>query len=354
MDAAHGRNSNGTGATVHAIVTGGAGFIGAHLVRQLLGEGFAVTVVERPGANLDNLAGLHVPVFTADISIPGSVRPAMARCDVLFHLAANPHLWARDRAEFRRINTEGTRNVLASARDARIPRVVYTSTESIIGPSQNGEASHEDTPARARDMVGKYCLSKFLAEQIAFEAAAAGQDVVVVNPSIPIGPGDVNRSPATRLVVDFLNGRVPAYMDCSLNLIDVRDVAQGHILAFRKGVSGRRYFLGHENLNVVRLLELAGEVCGRPAPRIKVPYAAGLMVAYVSEFIADYITGTEPSATVTGVKLTRRMARLDCSRARRELGFEPGDIRNAIIDAVAWYQQIGWVAGGRRMRAATA
>jgi dihydroflavonol-4-reductase len=328
---------------VNAIVTGGAGFIGAHLVRQLAAEGFKVRVVERPGANLDNVAGLNVSVLTADVSIPGAVRPAMDNCDVLFHLAANPHLWTRNRADFRRINTEGTRNVLASARDARIPRVVHTSTESIIGPSRNGQPCNEDTPARARDMVGKYCVSKFLAEQAALEAAAGGQDVVIVNPTIPVGPGDINRSPATRLVVDFLNGRVPACMECSLNLVDVRDVARGHILAFRKGVPGRRYILGHENVGVMRLLEIAGEICGRPAPAMQVPYAAGLIVAYLSEFVADYITGREPAATVTGVKLTRRMARLDCSRAHRELGFQPGDVRDAIADAVAWYQQRGWI-----------
>ena len=338
---------------MRAIVTGGAGFIGAHLVRQLIDEGVSVTVVERPGANLENLAGLQVPVFTADVSVPGAIRPAMDNCDVLFHLAANPHLWARDRGEFHRINTEGTMNVLASAREARIPRVIYTSTESIIGVSRNGLLCNEETPARARDMVGKYCLSKFLAEQAALEAAAHGQDVLIVNPTIPVGPGDINRSPATRLLVDFVNGRVPAYMDCSLNLVSVCDVARGHILAMRRGASGRRYILGHENINLARLLELAGELCGRPAPRIRIPYAAGLLFAYLSEIVADHITGREPAATVTGVKLTRRMAHLDCSRAHRELGFRPGDIRNAIIEAIVWYRQAGWIRGGA-MRAEVA
>jgi dihydroflavonol-4-reductase len=319
----------------------------------LLNDGMTVTVVERPGARLDNLAGLPVRIVHADIAVPGAVRPAMEGCGVLFHLAANPRLWARDRREFRRTNTEGTRNVLASAREAGIPRSVFTSTESIIGPSQNGAPCNEDTPASAHDMVGKYCVSKFLAEQSALEAAAGGQNVVIVNPTIPVGPGDINRSPGTRLVVDFLNGRVPAYMSCSLNLVDVRDVARGHILAWRKGVSGRRYILGNENVDVSRLLELAGEVCGRPAPSVRIPYAAGLAFAYVSEFVADYITGREPAATVTGVRLTRRMAHLDCSRAVRELGFQPGDIRSAIAEAVLWYQHLGWVPG-RAARTAVA
>lgn len=330
---------------MHAIVTGGAGFIGAHLVRLLLDEGMTVTVLEKPGAKLDNLAGLPIRIVHADIGLSAAVRPAMDGCDVLFHLAANPRLWARDRREFRRTNTEGTRNVLAAARNARVSRVVYTSTESIIGPSRDGALCNEDTPATGRDMVGEYCLSKFRAEEAALDAVAHGQDVVIVNPTIPVGPGDINRSPATRLVVDFLNGRVPAYMSCSLNLVDVRDVARGHLLAWRKGVSGRRYILGHENINVEQLLQLAGEICGRPAPGIRIPYAAGLAFAYASEFVADYITGREPAATVTGVRLTRRMTHLDCSRAVRELGFHPGDIRNAIAEAVLWYQELGWVRG---------
>lgn len=328
---------------MHGIVTGGAGFIGAHLVRLLLADGLTVTVIEKPGAKLDNLAGLPIRIVHADIGMPGAVRPALENCDVLFHLAANPHLWSADRLEFRRTNTEGTRNVLASAREARIPRVVYTSTESIIGPSRHGERCNEDTPASAEDMVGTYCLSKYMAEQVALEAAACGQDIVIVNPTIPIGPGDINRSPGTRLITDFLNGRILAYMNCSLNLVDVRDVAHGHILAWRKGSSGRRYILGHQNVDIASLLQLVGEIGGRPAPKVRVPYAAGLAFAHVSEFVADFITRREPAATVTGVRLTRRMTHLDCARAVEELGFQPADISRAVNDAVLWYEELGWV-----------
>jgi dihydroflavonol-4-reductase len=328
---------------VRAIVSGGAGFIGAHLVRRLSQEGVAVTVIERPGASLENIEGLDVRVFRADISIPGSIRPALDGCGVLFHLAANPRLWVRDRDEFRRVNTVGTQNVLAAAEAARVPRVIHTSTESIIGPSRPGEPCNEDTPARAEDMVGTYCLSKFLAERAAFEAAARGQDVVIVNPTIPVGPGDVNHSPGSRLIIDFLNGRIPVCMDCSLNVVDVRDVAWGHILAWRKGVSGRRYILGNRNITVVELLKLVGAICGRKPPRACVPYPVGLAFAYLSEFVADYITGREPAATVTGVRLTRRMAHMDCSRAVRELDFHPGDIRTALVDALHWFQRRGGI-----------
>jgi dihydroflavonol-4-reductase len=336
---------------VHAVVTGGAGFIGTHLVRRLVAEGLTVTIVERPGASLDNLSGLDVRLFTADIVRPGSILPVLERCDVLFHLAANPRLWAHDRQEFRRTNTEGTRNVLAAAEAARVPRVVYTSTESILGRARAGRPCDEDTPARVEDMVGTYCLSKFFAELAALEAAGRGLDIVIVNPTLPVGPGDTSRTPPTRLILDFLNGRIPAYMDCTLNVVDVRDVAVGHILAWRQGVRGRRYILGHENMSVRRLLEVVGEISGRRPPRLCVPYALGLAFAHLSEFMADHVTGREPAATVTGVKLTRRMTHLDCSRARRELGFAPGDVRQALADAVAWYHERGWIAqpGPRRM-----
>ena len=328
---------------LNAIVTGGAGFIGAHLVRELISEGVHVRVIERPGAPLDNLASLDVQVITADIGVPGSLVRAIDGCDVLFHLAANPRLWARDRNEFQRTNYGGTKHVLEAAAKAAVPRVVYTSTESIIGPSKNGDPCNEETPARAEDMVGKYCLSKFLAEEAAREAALAGSNIVIVNPTIPVGPGDINRSPGSRLVIDFLNGRLPAIMDCALNIVDVRDIARGHILAWRRGVSGRRYILGHENVMLSRLLQVVGDLCGKQSPRVSIPYGAGLAVAYASEFIADYITGREPAATVTGVRLTRRMNHLDCSRAVRELGFEPGDVRIAIADAVNWFYSRGWI-----------
>ena len=328
----------------HTIVTGGAGFIGTHLVRQLLKEGCLVTVVERPGANLDNLAGLNVRLVTADIRIPDAILSSLRNCDVLFHAAGNPQLWSRDPHEFTRVNKQGTELVLASAELARVPRVVFTSTESIIGRAAGGQPSNEDTPATAADMVGSYCLSKFHAEQSALAAARrGGLDVVVVNPTIPVGPGDVNQTPPTRLILRFLNGRTPAYMDCALNVIDVRSVAWGHILAWRHGLSGRRYILGDQNVSVLQLLEMVGDICGVTPPRFRIPYRAGLAIAYASEILAEYVTGRDPAACLTGVRLTRRMAHLDCSRATRELGFEPSPVQQALREAVDWYRQMGWI-----------
>ncbi len=328
---------------MRAVVTGGAGFIGSHVVRRLLQDGLEVSVVERPGARLDNLDGLPVRLHEADIRNPDSVRPALEGCDVLFHLAANPRLWALDRDEFRLTNTEGTRNVLAAAERTGVPRVVYTSTESIIGPSKDGSVCNEDTVSLAEEMVGPYCLSKFLAERAAVEAAERGLDVVIVNPTVPVGPGDVNASPPTAMLLDFLHGRIPAYIECRINLVDVRDAAEGHLLAWRKGVRGRRYILGGENVSVRRIFEIAGEVAGRRPPRIKLPIWFALPVAYISEFVADHVTHRAPRATVTGVRLARHFMHFDASRAVRELGFRPSPIGPAIADAIAWYRQKGWI-----------
>ena len=337
---------------INAVVTGGGGFIGTHLVRQLLGEGCAVTVVERPGANLENLYGLNIDLVTADISVKDALLPALEGCDVLFHAAGNPNLWARDRDEFKRVNTQGTHFVLSSAEAARVPRVVFTSTESIIGRAPQGQPSDEDTPARAEDMIGSYCLSKFHAEQAAFAAAQRGLNIVIVNPTIPVGPGDINQTPPTRLILDFLNGRTPAYMDCRLNVIDVRSVAWGHILAWRNGVSGRRYILGDQNMSVLELLETVGNICGVSPPRFRIPYSAGLAVAYVSEMFAEHFSNARPAACVTGVKLTRRMSHLNCARATRELGFQPARVEQALLEAVEWYRRVGWIPAAKTLQAA--
>lgn len=203
-----------------------------------------MTVIERREACLSNLRDLKVDLCTADITCAASMRSALRDCDVLFHVAGDPKLRARCKDHFHRVNTEGTQNVLSAASAAGVPRVVYTSTESILGNSRSGGASDEDTPAYAEEMVAAYCLSKFNAERAAFNAAARGMDVVIVNPTIPVGPGDVNRTPPTRMIIDFLNGHTLAYISCSLNVVDVRAIALGHILAWRKGVRGRRYILG--------------------------------------------------------------------------------------------------------------
>lgn len=328
---------------MRAVVTGGAGFVGSHVVRRLLGEGLEVVVVDLPNARLDNLTGLAVRHHPADIRIPGSVRAALDGCDVLFHLAATPRLWEPDRNEYRRVNTEGTRNVLAAAAEAHVPRVVYTSTESIIGPSKDGAVCNEDTVSREEEMVGPYCLSKFLAERAAVEAAERGLDVVIVNPTVPVGPGDINQSPPAKMILEFLHGKIPAYIDCHINIVDVRDAAEGHLLAWKKGARGRRYILAGENVSVRRIFEMVGEIVGRKPPRIRLPLWFALGAAYVSEFIADHVTHRPPRANVTGVKLAKHFMHFDASRAVHELGYRPSPVRQALADAVAWYREQGWI-----------
>lgn len=321
-------------------VTGGAGFIGSHLVQRLARQGAALRVVERPGAATDHLPA-GVEIVRADIRDEAAVRAALRGARFVYHLAANPNLWARDRSEFDQVNHRGTVHVLEAARAAGVRRVLHCSTESILTCARQRGPIAEDIEITESDAVGPYCLSKLRAEQAAMRRAAAGYDIVVANPTMPVGPGDRGVSPPTRLILDFARGRLPAYMDCSLNLIDVRDVAEGLQRTLEQGRPGRRYLLGGENLTLRNVLLMVGELTGRRLPRLRVPYALGLATAHVSEAWADWISGRMPKATVTGLKLTRRTMEFDPSRTRRELDLHPRPVRDALADAVAWLIQEG-------------
>ena len=322
------------------IVTGGAGFIGSHLVEQLVESGQQVRVVERPGADVAHLPG-GVEVVYADIRDRRTVAEALKGGCLVYHLAANPNLWVRDRREFEAVNHQGTVNVLEEALAAGAERVLHTSTESILTRADSSEVIDENVTISESDAVGPYCLSKLRAENAAMALARAGKPVVVANPTMPVGPGDRGLSPPTRLIRDFCRGNLPALLDCTLNLIDVRDVATGLIRAMERGQPGRRYLLGGENLSLVSLAGELSDLCGVPAPRWRVPYAAGLAVAYWSEFWSDHVSGVSPKATVTGVRLARRIMHFDPSRSRAELGLVPRPIRTALTDAVDWLRQTG-------------
>lgn len=326
---------------MRTIVTGGAGFVGAHLVRALLDAGREVVVVEKPGANLENLEGLAAEVVLVDLREEGAIRPHLHAGDTLFHVAGTPHLWTRDREEFHRTNVLATRHALAAAKDAGVGRVVYTSTESILGSARNGHPWNEETRATIDDMPGPYCRSKFEAEQEALGWASRGLPVVVVNPTLPVGPGDVNLTPPTRMIADFLEGKIPAYIDATLNLIDVRDVARGHILAAERGTPGQRYVLAGENLPVLRIFEMLGEITGIAPPSFSIPHTIALVVAYLSESWADHVTGSPPRATVTGVRLARRFGGFDGAKAIRELGLAPRPVRQALEAEVDWLRSRG-------------
>ncbi len=324
------------------IVTGGAGFIGSHLVRLLVERGERVRVVERPGADVAHLPR-DVEVVRADIRDREAVAEAMTGARVVYHLAANPNLWVRDRREFAAVNHRGTIHVLDAARAAGAERILHTSTESVLTCARATGPIGEDVEVGLADAVGPYCRSKLEAENEAMARAGAGWPVVVANPTMPVGPGDRGMSPPSRLIRDFCLGKLPARMDCTLNLIDVRDVAEGLVRTIDRGRPGRRYLLGGENLTLVGLLGILSELTGVPVPRWSVPYPVGLAVAYISEWVADHLTGKTPKATVTGVRLTRRTMHFDASRSLAELGLTPRPVAESLTDAVAWLRETGQI-----------
>jgi dihydroflavonol-4-reductase len=329
-----------SGATV---VTGGAGFIGSHLVELLISRGERVRVVERPGVSVDHLHPAGVDVAFADIRDEAAVRSALCGCGCVYHLAGNPQLWTRRRSDFHAVNYLGTVHVLRAALEAGAQRVLHTSTESILTRARQTTPIAEDQDVPAADVIGPYCRSKFRAERFAFHLARTGAPVVVVNPTLPVGPGDRGRSPPTQMILDCCRGKRSAYLDAELNMIDVRDIAAGMVAALERGRVGVRYLLGAENWSIRSAFAHVAKLAGAVAPRWRVPYPVALAAAYVSEFVADTVTGRIPAATVTGVKLTRRRMHFDAGRSLAELGIRPRPVADSIAEAIAWFRAVGWV-----------
>ena len=329
------------------LVTGGAGFIGSHLVRLLVGRGERVRVLERPCARVDHLPLDRIDLVAADIRDRDAVRWAVRGCQSVYHLAADPQLWAPRRGHFHAVNYRGAVHVLEESLAAGARRVLHTSTESILTRARQTAPIAEDQPVTMRDVIGPYCRSKYRAEQHAFRLARAGAPVVVVNPTLPVGPGDWGRSPPTQMMLDFCLGKRPAYLDAELNLIDVRDVAVGMVQALERGRPGRRYLLGAENWSIRSVFEYLAKLTGVPAPRWRVPYPIALGAAYVSEIWADMVTHRIPAASVTGVKLTRRRMHFDARRSLEELGLATRPIPDSIAEAVDWFRHVGWFSPKR-------
>jgi dihydroflavonol-4-reductase len=319
------------------LVTGGAGFIGSHLVSLLVKRGAAVRVMERPGARVDHLPLDRIDLVFTDVRDRAAVEKAVRGCQFVYHLAANPNLWTHRRGHFTQVNYRGTVHVLDAALEAGARRVLHTSTESILTRARQGGPIREDQRVQLNDALGPYCRSKLLAERHAFRLARAGAPVVIVNPTIPVGPGDRGRSPPAQMILDFCRGRRREYLNGELNLIDVRDVAEGMMLAMDRGRTGRRYLLGAENHTIRGLFSLLAELTGLPEPARRVPYGVALAAAYVSEFVADTWTRRMPLATVTGVRLTRRVMSFDPRRSLDELRLRPRPVREALADALAWF-----------------
>jgi dihydroflavonol-4-reductase len=328
---------------VTVLVTGATGFVGAAVARRLVGAGGDVRVLVRAGSDRRNLEGLSVDVVTGDLTDAASVSRAVAGCRGVFHVAADYRLWVRDPAAMHRANVDGTRTVLAAAADAGVERIVYTSSVATLGVRADGVAADEETPSTVDDMIGPYKRTKFLAEEVARAMAADGVPVVIVNPSTPVGPGDVKPTPTGRMIVDALAGRMPAYVDTGLNVAHVDDVAEGHLLAYESGEIGRRYVLGGTDLTLREILGQLATIAGRPAPTVRLPHAVVLPVAYAAEAWAR-LSGREPIATVDGVRLSRKLMFFSSARAERELGYRPRPAACALADAATWFRAAGYLA----------
>jgi dihydroflavonol-4-reductase len=327
------------------LVTGATGFVGSHVARQLVSAGQSVRVLVRPNSNLEALAGLHVEYFEGDLRDQESLERAMRGIRRVFHVAADYRLWTPRPEEIYEINVEGTRKLLAAARHARVERIVYTSTVATIAVPRNGALPNEDTQASLNEMIGHYKRSKFLAEQVAVEAVSAGLPVVIVNPTAPVGPWDWKPTPTGRIILDFLKGKMPAYVDTGLNVAPVEDIAAGHLLAAEKGRVGQRYILGGRNMTLKQILDALSAITGRPAPRVRLPHAVALAAGYADQWFSR-LAGREPQIPVEGVKMSRHRMFVESDKAVRELGYKPTSVEAALERAVNWYQQHGYLNAG--------
>jgi dihydroflavonol-4-reductase len=323
-------------------VTGATGFIGASLTRTLLNEGFSVKALVRPDSDRRNLAGLDVELCTGDLRDRESIERGLAGCDTVYHAAADYRLWTRKPADMYDINLGGTRNVLEAALNRGISRVVYTSSVGTLGNPGDGTPGDESTPVSLADMVGHYKKSKFLAEREAESYIARGVPVVIVNPSTPVGALDIKPTPTGKIIVDFLNRKMPAYLDTGLNIIDVEDCARGHILAARHGRVGEKYVLGNANLTLRNIFSMLEEITGLPAPKVRLPYTPILLAAYVNE-ACSFLTGREPLIPLAGVQMARKFMFFDSTRAVTELGLPQGPVIDALRRAVEWFRSNGYV-----------
>jgi len=326
-----------------ALVTGASGFVGAAVARALLARGWQVRCLARSGSNRRNLEGLAVELAVGDLLDEASLERALEGREALFHVAADYRLGAPDPERLYRTNVEGTRTILEAARRARIEHIVYTSSVATVGLPADGSPGDEQTPVGLRDMVGHYKRSKFLAEQLVRDWSRAHGHAVIVNPSTPMGPGDVKPTPTGQILVDAARGRTPAYVDTGLNVVHVDDVAAGHLLALERGRAGERYILGGENLSLRDILTSVAALIGRKPPRIRLPHALVMPIAYGAQAYTR-LTGRPTRITVEGVRMSRKRMFFSSAKAERELGYRWRPAREALADAVRWFEQNGYLS----------
>jgi len=334
------------------LVTGAAGFLGSHVARQLVARGDDVRVLLRASSTNRAIADLSLEYVTGDLRDPASLNRAMKGVKRVFHVAADYRLWARRSREIYDSNVGGTKNLLAAAKRAGVEQLIYTSTVATIAVDRP-KLPNEFTDAKLDEMVGHYKRSKWMAEREVLNAAKNGLPVIVAMPTTPVGPWDWKPTPTGKIILDFLNGKMPGYVETGLNFVGVEECAAGHLLLAEKGKVGERYLLGGENLTLKAMLDMLAKITGLRAPSLKIPHGLALGVAYANT-VFSRLLGREPGIPIEGVKIARHMMFVDCSRAQRELGFKAGPVAAALERAVRWYEANGYIAKGRVKRMARA
>ncbi|MBT7272964.1 MAG: NAD-dependent epimerase/dehydratase family protein [Nitrospina sp.] len=321
------------------LVTGSTGFLGSSVLRELINEGREVKALIRKGTSKKNITGLDVEIAYGDLRDMESIRSALNGCDILYHVAAYYSLWDRNKQLSHEINVKGTRNILRAAKEKDLKKIVYTSTVGCIGLNEDRTPATENTFFNKNTLSNDYKKSKYQAEQVALEFARGGLPVVIVNPSTPVGPRDIKPTPTGKIILDFMNREMPAYIDTGLNLIDVKDCARGHILAELKGIPGDRYILGNQNMTLLEILITLEKITGLKAPRIKMPFWVALSAGWACEMVANHLTGKPPSIPLAGVKMAKYFMYFDSSKAVNKLGLAQNPVENALRKSVDWFKE---------------
>ncbi len=323
-------------------VTGATGFVGSHVARVLLQQGAELRLLVRASSRTENLEGLRAERVVGDLCNGEVLRNGMSGCELLFNVAADYRLWARDPQEIYRSNVDGTRTVMEAARTAGVRRVIHTSSVATVGFNGHARPADEDSPVSLGDMIGPYKRSKFMSEQVALEAARSGMDVVLVNPTTPVGEQDIKPTPTGRIIVDFLRRKFPAYVDTGLNLVDVVECAHGHVAAAEEGRRGERYILGGENLTLKQILDKLAAITGLPSPSVRLPYAVALATGAVDTLVSGVLLRREPRVTLDSVRMGRKKMFASSAKAERELGWKMVPVDGALRRAVEWFQSHGY------------
>jgi dihydroflavonol-4-reductase len=326
-----------------ALVTGATGFIGGNVARELIRQGYEVKALVRKDSRLKYLGGNNLELIEGDLLDPASLEKALEGCDYLFHVAAVYTFWARDPKLIYETNVRGTENIMKAAKAGGIKKIVYTSSESVVGIGPDCKVGDEEGQNSLENIPSDYKKSKFMAEKLVFEMSLKGLPVVIVNPTTPVGPFDVKPTPTGKIILDYLNHKMPACVKTGLNIVDVEDVAKGHILALEKGRPGSRYLLGNKNLTLREIMLILEKITGIKAPRFDIPIWCALSAGYVDEFIEGRILRRAPRIPVSAVKASRHFRHFDCSKAVRELGLPQTPVESSFLKAVEWFRENGYV-----------